>query len=64
MQFIIFILGVILGVLIRDIKFEISKKFKQVHDLIVPQGKVQFIEPIPFKEKFQNSKSINDLLNE
>jgi hypothetical protein len=59
-----FILGIILGVLVRDIKckgIEIiqgleTKEFKN------EKGKVQFLGPITYEEKFNSANNISDVL--
>lgn len=64
MQFVIFILGVILGSILRDIKLKVYSGVSTVKKVINSQEKVKFIDSIPFKEKFDNSDNITDLLDE
>ena len=56
-----FILGIILGVLIRDIKFEALKAEERLEKWVKGE-KVQFIEPISIQERFHEAKNIDDML--
>ena len=58
-SFIIFLLGVIIGILVRDIKFTTIKytdKIKKKND------KTQFLDSIPFEEKFNKANNITDII--
>lgn len=61
-----FILGIITGLLIRQIQNN-TKSPKTYIDAVktkINPPKVQFIDSIPFKEKFEKSNNINELLKE
>jgi hypothetical protein len=57
-----FALGVILGVLIRDIKFGVLRIEEKAEKWIRSQQKAQFIEPISTQERFDNAENIDDML--
>lgn len=62
MQFVVFILGVIVGLIIRSVERKTEgKPLKEVISQLIPQ-KAQFIDAKPFKEKFEESNNITDLL--
>ncbi len=60
-----FILGIILGLLIRDIKFTVVKKVDDIKERYEEskQHPAQFFEPITLKEKFNSATSVDDLLD-
>ena len=57
-----FVLGLILGILIRDIKCGVVKTIQDIEKTQQNKGETQFIESISFKEKFKNAKNVSDLL--
>ena len=58
----IFILGVITGLLLRDIKCGCEKGLEKIEKTIRSKEKAQFLEPITVKEKFEKAKTIDDIL--
>lgn len=63
MNLIIFACGIILGVLVRDIKTKVVEAKEQIQKSIADKGEVQFIEPISMQEKFKNAKSVDDIIS-
>ena len=61
MQFVTFILGVILGILVRDIKTSVIKNVEDIQQ-ITQGGETKFFEPVTIAEAFKNAKSIDDIL--
>ena len=61
MIFITFLLGVIIGILVRDIKFETLKIIENHQEKKIEKS-AQFLEPITIKEKFNNANIIDDIL--
>jgi hypothetical protein len=62
MTFITFLLGVVLGMMVREIKFVTIKeieKFKKENEVY---ENANFIEPTSFREKFDDASSLDDLL--
>lgn len=62
--FFIFILGIIVGLFINKKDFShIEPDIKELFKYPNPNHeKAQFLDPIPFKEKFDNANNITDLL--
>lgn len=62
MSFLIFIGGLIVGILVRDIKTEVLKSVKEIkQDQEFAQG-TQFFEGESVDEKFKNAKNIGDFV--
>ena len=59
-----FILGVIVGILIRDIKCKSSNFIEEVRKNQENKGETQFFEPMSTQEKFKNAKNIDDILED
>lgn len=60
MDIILFILGLILGLLINPIKVIVKEVIEEQKS--IPKGKTTFIEPIGDKERFDKAEVIDDLL--
>lgn len=60
----LFVLGVILGILLRDIKTKVIRSNDPLSAAIrgYYHGSTQFIEPVSKKEKFDQANSIDDIL--
>lgn len=58
-----FILGIILGVLIRDIKYSVVSKIDEVKKHYENTGSAQFFDPITKEEKWKKARSVEDLLD-
>ncbi len=56
-----FLLGIIIGILVREIKFYTIKGVNSLRE-VGNQEKTDFFEPISDKEKFNNAKSIDETL--
>jgi hypothetical protein len=60
------LLGIIIGMLIRDIKFQTIKlvdKSKEKIETMFKNETSQFVEPVSFRDKFDEATSIDDLLD-
>lgn len=57
-----FILGVIVGLMIRDIKFQTLKQYENAKRHLEKREKTSFLEATPYAEKYQNAQSIDDVL--
>ena len=60
---VLFALGLIVGLLLNPAK---QKAFKILHEYqkeIENKGETKFFEPITEKEKWENAKSVDDLLD-
>lgn len=55
-------LGVIIGILVNPAKQKIVQIIEAERSKVRP-GETQFIEPVSYKERFEKSKTIDDLLN-
>ena len=62
MPFIYFILGLIVGILVRDIKFKTLETIDSVKKNIEDKGQAQFIEPVTPKEAFRGANTVDQLL--
>jgi len=62
MSFIYFILGVILGLLIREIKVKTLNEVEEIKHNSENKGHAQFFESVSFKEKFNKSNNISEIL--
>jgi uncharacterized protein Yka (UPF0111/DUF47 family) len=58
-----FFLGLIVGILIRDIKIETINKIDNFKKKQENKGSSKFFEPISQKEMFESANSLEDLLN-
>lgn len=58
------LLGVIIGLLIRDIKFYTINKVDQIKKYLEEYHvtETKFFEPVSEEEKFKNAQSIDDLI--
>lgn len=67
MQLVTFGVGIIIGLLVRDVKLKTAEKFENYKEWKKTNGiffgKAQFGEPISEKEKWENANNIDDLLN-
>lgn len=63
MYFVIFALGLIIGILVRDIKYQTIETFKKVQETLENKPETQFIEPVTKEEAFKNSKTVDDIIN-
>lgn len=63
MIFIAFILGVILGVLVRDIKYHSVEKIKELIQEMEARGATQFIQPVSPEEAFNQSDNVEQFIN-
>lgn len=57
-----FFLGLIVGILVRDIKVQTIKKAQEYKEKQENKGEVQFVNPISLKEQHESAKNIEDLL--
>ncbi len=62
-----FFLGLIVGILVRDIKCKSIEITEQIKNFIKEEKEVngsgaQFIESVSAKEKFDNAKTIDDII--
>lgn len=60
-----FILGIIVGILVRDIKVEVldfAKFLKEIKK--EDKGRAQFFEGITFKDKFKDARGLGDIIND
>lgn len=60
---ILFSLGLIVGILVRDIKIKSIETFEQYKKNQENKGKAEFFESVTPKEKFDNAITVDDLLN-
>ena len=58
-SFIIFLLGVIIGILVRDIKFTTTKYTEKIKKR---NEKTQFLDSVSFEEKFNKANNITDII--
>jgi len=63
MNLIILVCGIILGILIRDIKFETIKIIEEIKKSNKNKEETKFFEPLSEKERFEKASNINELLN-
>lgn len=59
------LLGVIIGLLIPTVKCKCQKVAEVVKEKIIEYREkegAQFIDPIPFKERYDNAEKIDDLI--
>lgn len=62
MNFVYFCLGLIIGILIRDIKYEVVNKTQELKKTFESKGETQFLDPVTTAEKFKEAKSIDDII--
>ena len=58
-SFIIFLLGVIIGILVRDIKFTTTKYTEKIKKR---NEKTQFLDSVSFEEKSNKANNITDII--
>jgi len=63
MEYLIFAAGVIIGLLIRDIKVAGIDRWEEIKESRENKGKAQFFEPMGAKEAYENSQNIDEFLN-
>lgn len=63
MQFVIFLLGLIVGILVRDIKLKTLEKIENFKKTQENKGETKFFEPVTDKEKWDNAQTVDDLLD-
>lgn len=57
------LIGIVIGILVRDIKFHSLKKVEQVREHFDKKEQhTEFFEPVSYKEKFENAKTLDDLI--
>lgn len=56
------LIGIIIGILVRDIKFHSLKKVEKLKEYFEKEEHTEFFEPMSYKEKFKNAQSIDDLI--
>lgn len=60
-----FILGLIVGILVNPIKRRLIHYYEHSpRSPITGKEKTQFVEPVTFKEKFNNADNISELIEE
>ena len=58
-----FLLGLILGILIRDIKVKTLHQIERMKEERETKGGAQFFESMNFRERFDKAKNLEDLLD-
>lgn len=58
-----FLLGIIIGILVRDIKYKFITTVESIQEDLKPIEPTQFFEPVTLEEKWNKAKSVDDLLD-
>ncbi len=62
MEILLFAIGIVIGMMIRDIKFFTLEQVEKLKEKLESGGKAQFLEPMSAKEAFNESETLDEFI--